>query len=110
MDSGDRSLPLSLGPTKTKDQTLWHGDLGQWHCDSAFIFLFLLLCVGALSARMSEHHMCVAQSPRRSEEGIDPPERVMDGCQITCRCWELNMGPLEGQPVLLTVAPSLQLN
>jgi hypothetical protein len=26
-----------------------------------------------------------------------------------CRCWELNPGPLEEQPMLLTVEPSLQL-
>jgi hypothetical protein len=26
----------------------------------------------------------------------------------TCRCWELNLGPLEGQPVCLTSEPYLQ--
>jgi hypothetical protein len=35
----------------------------------------------------------------------DPP---VDGCEPPCGCWELNPGPLEEQPVLLTPEPSLQ--
>lgn len=27
--------------------------------------------------------------------------------ELTCRCWDLNLGPLEEQLVLLTVEPSL---
>ena len=38
------------------------------------------------------------------EEGIRP---VIDGCEPPCGCWELNSGPLEEQPVLLTTEPSL---
>jgi hypothetical protein len=33
---------------------------------------------------------------------------ITDGCKPPCGCWELNSGPLEEQPVLLSVAPSLQ--
>ena len=32
----------------------------------------------------------------------------IDGCEPPCGCWELNSGPLEEQPVLSTVEPSLQ--
>ena len=33
---------------------------------------------------------------------------VIDGCDLsTNRCWELNLGPLEEQPVLLTDEASL---
>jgi hypothetical protein len=32
----------------------------------------------------------------------------VDGCEPPCGCWELNSGPLEEQPVLLTADPSLQ--
>jgi hypothetical protein len=39
------------------------------------------------------------------EEGI---RSLMDGCEPSCSCWELNSGPLEKQPVLLTAEPSLQ--
>ena len=30
----------------------------------------------------------------------------MDDCEPPCGCWELNRGPLEEQPVLLTAKPS----
>ena len=36
--------------------------------------------------------------------------RVRDGCQLPCWCWELNPGPLQEQPVLLTTEPSLHLS
>jgi hypothetical protein len=32
---------------------------------------------------------------------------VTDSCELHCRCWELNQGPLE-EPVLLTIKKSLQ--
>ena len=30
-----------------------------------------------------------------------------DNCKLPCSCWELNPGPLELQPVLLTPEPPL---
>ena len=39
------------------------------------------------------------------EEGIGP---IIDGCESSCDCWELNTGPLEEQSVLLSTEPSLQ--
>ena len=35
-------------------------------------------------------------------------ELIIDGCEPPCCCWELNLGPLEDQTVLLTAGPSLQ--
>jgi hypothetical protein len=35
-------------------------------------------------------------------------DSITDGCEPPCGCWELNSGPLEEQPVLLTSEPSLQ--
>jgi hypothetical protein len=32
----------------------------------------------------------------------------MDGCEPPCGCWDLNLGPLEGQSALLTAEPSHQ--
>jgi hypothetical protein len=32
---------------------------------------------------------------------------ITDGSEPPCRCWELNLGPLEEQPLLLTIEPSL---
>ena len=34
---------------------------------------------------------------------------ITDGCEPPCDCWELNSGPLEEQPMLLTAEPSLQV-
>ena len=36
------------------------------------------------------------------------PDLITYGCEPPCDCWELNSGPLEQQPVLLTSEPSLQ--
>lgn len=41
--------------------------------------------------------------PRRPEETIRSPEtEVADGCELICGCRELNQGPSEDQPVILT--------
>jgi hypothetical protein len=37
------------------------------------------------------------------KEASDP---ITDGCEPPCGCWELNSGPLEEQPVLLSAEPS----
>jgi hypothetical protein len=36
------------------------------------------------------------------------PHLITDGCEPPCGYWELNSGPLEEQPMLLTAEPSLQ--
>ena len=33
---------------------------------------------------------------------------ITDGCEPPCGWWELNLGPVEEQSVLLTTEPSLQ--
>jgi hypothetical protein len=33
---------------------------------------------------------------------------ITEGCEPPCGCWELNSGPLEEYPMLLTAEPSLQ--
>ena len=37
-----------------------------------------------------------------------PGTGITDCCELPCGCWELNWGPLEKQPVLLTAEPSFQ--
>ena len=44
-----------------------------------------------------------ARCLQKSEDGI----RSSGRCDSPCGCWELNPGPLEEQPVLLTDNPSL---
>jgi hypothetical protein len=58
------------------------------------IYLFIL-CI-------SEHCSCLQMHQKRA---LDP---ITGGCDPPWSCWELNSGPLEGQPVLLTPEPSLQ--
>jgi hypothetical protein len=54
-------------------------------------------------------HTTSIQCLQRPEESIRFTEsRVTDGCELSCRCRELNSGPPEEQPVLFTVMPSLQ--
>jgi hypothetical protein len=36
--------------------------------------------------------------------------QISYSCQLPHGCWELNPGPLEEQPVLLTTEPSLQFH
>jgi hypothetical protein len=41
-------------------------------------------------------------------EGVEfPGPEVIDSCKLPCGCWELNLGPLEEHPVLLTTELSL---
>lgn len=50
-----------------------------------------------------------ADYPQRPEEGIRSPRiGVRDGCEPTCRDWELNPGSLEQQPLFLNTEPSFQ--
>lgn len=45
--------------------------------------------------------------PMKPEEDVRPLSAgITDGCEPLCTCWELSMGPLEEQTVLLTVEPS----
>lgn len=44
-----------------------------------------------------------------SEEGVRcSGTGVSDDCESPCGCWEPNLGPLEEQPVLLTIEPLFQ--
>jgi hypothetical protein len=48
-------------------------------------------------------HYC---SPQTHQKRASDP--IADSCEPPCGCWELNSGPLEEQPVLVTIEPSLQ--
>jgi hypothetical protein len=47
-------------------------------------------------------HVCLCEGVRYPRIG------VTDSCELSIGWWELNLGPLEEQPVLLTTEPSLQ--
>jgi hypothetical protein len=52
--------------------------------------------------------MCLQHSWRQEEVVRSSGKRVTDCCEPSCGCWELNPGPLEEQPVILTPETSLQ--
>jgi hypothetical protein len=63
-----------------------------------------LMCMSVLSACTN---VC-AWYPQRSKEGVGSSETsLIDGYEPLCGCWDQNLGPLEKQPVLLTIEPSL---
>ena len=50
-----------------------------------------------------------ARWPQRSEKGVGSSGTgVTDGCEPPCKCWELNLGPLQEQQVFLTTKLSLE--
>lgn len=54
-------------------------------------------------------YVCVHECPRRPEKGMRSLELELGWLCTTCWvCWELNLGLLEKQSVLLTMAPPLQ--
>ena len=64
-----------------------------------FIFNFLfILCTLVFCL-----HVCLCKGVQSHGTG------ATDSCKLPCGCWDLNPGPLEEQPVLLTTEPSLQL-
>lgn len=48
---------------------------------------------------MSVHHVYAV--PQGPEEDVS---EVTEGCEAQHRCWESNLGPVEEQPVLLTIS------
>jgi hypothetical protein len=51
-----------------------------------------------------------AWCPKNPEEGIRYPQnRDRDGCELPCEYWNLNLGPLEDQAVILITMPAFQL-
>jgi hypothetical protein len=67
------------------------------------------MCLGILPTYISINHVH-AWCLQWPEQGVrSPGAGITDHCEPPCRCWELNPGPLQEQPVLLTTEPSFQL-
>jgi hypothetical protein len=52
--------------------------------------------------------MCVPSALRGQKKVSDPLGLELDSCMTPRRCWELNLGLLEQQPVRLSSELSLQ--
>lgn len=94
---------------------LWHSSgLNNRHSPGQLALLkfisslFYFMCTSALPACVSVHNMDILPSEARIGFRL-PWESSCRQCEPPCRCWELNLGPLEGQSVLWTAEPSLQL-
>lgn len=71
-------------------------------------YIFFILYVWVFCFHVYLCTIC-AQCLWRQEEGTWPSGTgVTDHCEPPCRCWELNLGSLEKQQVLLPTEPSLQ--
>lgn len=45
-------------------------------------------------------------SPERLAQS-SPETGIIDACKLSCVCWELGLGPLEGHQMFITTEPSL---
>ena len=95
----------------------WHShDLG--HCDmlgtyknhSVYYYTLSLpfpslSCSGPAHSGSRSNQSLLTQGPKVLYLFL-----IMDGCEPTCGCWDLNSRPPEEQSVLLTFKPSLQLH
>ena len=59
------------------------------------IYLFICYVYNVLS-------LCMPAGQKKA------PDIITDGFEPPCDCWELNLGPLEEQAMLLTAEPFLQ--
>jgi hypothetical protein len=65
--------------------------------------------IGGFPACVSVYVSLECPGLAKARRGIQSPRaRVTDGCELSCECWELNLGPLQEQSVLLTAKPSFQ--
>ena len=64
------------------------------------------MCMRVLLVCMPVYHVYVwGQWWPEADVGF-PGTGVMAGCELFCRCWELNQGPLQEQKELLATEPS----
>lgn len=78
-------------------------------CICVHIYIVVLFnAYGVLPRCMSVHHVRACYLWRPKEAMGSPGTEVTGSCEWSCGCWEINPGPLEKLPMLLTVEPSLQ--
>jgi hypothetical protein len=69
---------------------------------ASFIFFYdLFIYLSILCTLVVVLPVCLCEDVRF------PETELKDSCKLPCLCWELNPGPLEEQPLLLTTEPSL---
>jgi hypothetical protein len=58
-----------------------------------FLFMFMGVCVYVCA-------LCVYSSCGDQKKVLGSLEQEVHSCELPCECWELNLDPLEEQPVL----------
>lgn len=64
--------------------------------NTQFLKTFLFICMPVSPACISVYNVHVWKP---GEDTGSPGTEVTSGCELPCRCWELNLGPLEEQLV-----------
>lgn len=99
---------LLLHPEMPSRSQGWHRQLGTNHYSSVLkkqSTLCLFYVYGCFTC--AYFYACsVCRSQKRVS--YSPKTGVTDSCKQPCGSWELNVGPLEEQPMLLTAEPSLK--
>lgn len=54
----------------------------------------------------SVYHMCAWHPWKPKASDRCPRIAIIDGYKPTCGCWDLHLGLLKEQPVLLTISPA----
>lgn len=94
--------PVEGNVLERRESCFSHGNRERGrHWDPGSLTLSLsFLEVRVLLACLYVHHVyaCCLQRPEQGIRSLG--SGVKDGCELSCKCWELNAGPLGGQPVL----------
>jgi hypothetical protein len=92
---------------------VWQCPVALTLCDRVPQLLYLFyLCKGYIFLELPYYfrlllfcmHVCLHEGVR------SPGAGATVSCELPCGCWELNLGPLQEEPVLLTAEPSFQPN
>jgi hypothetical protein len=89
---------LRVEPKPPAYQTLYHRPSFDWlifHHYFCFILCMWVFCP------------CITCVSERQKKVLDPLKLELHVCELPCGCWELNLDPLEEQPVFLTTEPTL---
>ena len=97
-DGVERVLRPSWETSEVLKHLPWRSGILQKKMENdniLFLFSFTSLCMGALSACVSVHHMSAV--PTKTEEGIRSLRtEVTDSGELLCRNWASNPRPQEG--------------
>ena len=66
------------------------------------------MCMSFLPACAHMHHLHTRCHWRLDKDVRSSGIRIIDSCELSCGCLELNLGPLQEQQLILSSEPTLQ--